>query len=92
MKSLYIRKWLNPPNSRNGGWIIASCKQDRDDGYRDADLRIGDCNRTISISLDIFTPQDRKAAIRKLGILEDTIGKLRDAIFDIDYKLGDGEK
>lgn len=75
---LNIRKWLNPAGSSHSGYIVA--RVSNDDGYRYASLKIADCSRIINLSIDTDGKKERRASVRKLNILIDTLVKLRNAV------------
>jgi hypothetical protein len=78
----YIREFLNKPGFHSVGYILCSVEQtDKEEslpGY--AQLMIGDCNRHISIDIDIATEEDRDNTLYKLDLLIDSLNKFKEAI------------
>jgi len=74
-----IRKWLNPINSHDTGWI----KFTLDSSSHDVDcaLTIADCQRSITIdcSSSIYSGGRTKAqAIKKLDMMIDSLAQVKE--------------
>ena len=55
------KKWLSPATT---AFIYSYLELD--DGYRWGQFKIGDCNRIVSFDIDLGSPKERKATIKKL--------------------------
>ena len=83
MKYKYTRKWLNPPTSVYTGYIQTGVNVDRE--WIDIRLKIADCSRIVNFDFDdTDTKKGRKAAIKKLKIIRDSVQDLIDKVVDVD--------
>lgn len=91
----YRRKWLNRPGFQAGAHVIAEVERnDYSDGTTNYyhQLRIADCDRVVSFSLDDHSPEERSNTLFKLDTLVSTLIDFRHAVaksFDAMDKNGD---
>lgn len=72
----YKRAFLNRPGHESVGLILA----EHDKGSRWGTLTIGDCSRSVNISIDCSTKDERKNTLNKLALIEETVRGLRESI------------
>lgn len=61
-----MRRWLNPKGSYDSGFIIANVEAGWRKGSTDATLRVGDCNRTVTLEFSYDTPVQRRERLAKI--------------------------
>lgn len=84
----YLRKFLNKPRYHAGAYLLASITREEyrnKDGetteiYYSTDLRISDCDRIVSLSLDDGDRADRANTMHKLDTLIDGLVRFRAAL------------
>jgi len=80
MKILHrAKKWLSPKTT-----AFIYTYLENDDGYKYGQFKIGDCNRMISLDIDIGTKKERSATIKKLNTIAYEADRLAGAIEDMD--------
>lgn len=87
----YTRKFLNKPGQHSIAYIFATLN---DSGYSDPVLQIGDCTRSISISLEAYSPESVisfENSITKLATMERAIRGLRMAMLKKGKAVGYGK-
>lgn len=80
MKSIHKRKWLNDVKTGYTSyiqWIVQfPDRKTNIDNWAWSELKIGDCNRSISLSLDMDN-KSIKGTVNKLQILIDELTELK---------------
>ncbi|QBI19618.1 hypothetical protein ER308_08685 [Egibacter rhizosphaerae] len=81
----YRRRFLNRPGMHTGAYVLAAVEDTRvladdDARYADHTLRISDCDRVISLDLDLGSPAHRRNTLAKIDTLIATLVKLRAAL------------
>jgi len=74
-----LRRWL-VPNSDVDSYIVLEVTEDDDTTYRWIDLKIADCNRSVSLSFNFSNERKRKAMLRKLDRITAVLDKLREVL------------
>lgn len=81
------RKWLNPRNSEDNGWISYSVRNYWDAEYNKkgsvhADFMLADCSRTITLAFGAYTPKGFDMRLRKVDLLIESLLEFRDKMED----------
>ena len=71
------RKWLNPKDHDDNGWISYSVKYDYGNS---AEFMIADCSRTISLNFSSYNKNDFSKRAAKVDALIDALTEFRDAL------------
>jgi len=79
------RIWLNDRRDLTA-FVVANVEYFQDERYVTGDLKIGDCNRMISLDFNSTTPKEREAAIVKLDRLRDILDQFRTKIVQYQEK------
>lgn len=81
------REFLNLPGHHSMANIVASIVKYRDGGdpekgerWIDIQLGIADCSRTITLSIDHESKEDRENALHKVDTLISTLSEFREAL------------
>lgn len=77
MRTIVRRKWLNPPNSYNTGYIKYGVYPDNNEMiYSDIGLKLADCSRIIEFEFSFGTKKERKISMKKLAIFRESLEEL----------------
>lgn len=82
-KEKYTRKWLNPPTSEYTGYIQYGMNIDQN--WVGINLKIADCFRIVNFDFnDTGEKKGRKAAVKKLKVLRDSLNDLIGMVEKVD--------
>lgn len=70
------RIWLNEDKGQVA-FIAPSVDASTDDGWITADVKIGDCNRMITLDFGSGTVKDREEVLKKLYLLQEALQQFR---------------
>lgn len=74
-RGFYERRFLNMKRPGNGAAFIFI---DHEQGGHYSDLRIGDCNRIVELSIDMSDEKERANSLQKLEVLVEVLGEYRE--------------
>ena len=76
-----LRRWLVPGrNSDVDSYIVLEVTEDDDDNYHWIDLKIADCNRSVSLSFNFKNNRQRAKMLRKLDRFQFVLDQLRETL------------
>ena len=83
----FLRKFLNHKGHHSNAFIFAEIvksnvknrKTKKVEYWREADLKIGDCDRIVNLSMDLHSISEAKNALYKLDILINSLVSFRKA-------------
>lgn len=70
------RVWLNDRRDLTA-FVVANIELFQEERYVTGDLKIGDCNRMITLDFNSTTPKEREAALKKLYLLQHILQEFR---------------
>lgn len=83
----YLRQFLNKKGHHSNAFIYAeisknvssSKNKDKSNYWRDTELKIGDCDRIVNLSMDLNSLNSASNSIHKLDILINTLKAFKKA-------------
>ena len=82
------RQWLNPVGEN--GFVAVNVNTER--SYREADLTIADCSRTIKLDFDVYEDAAWNRRWRKLQLLKRALGHIEEYLLAVKPEKGAKKK
>ena len=79
---LKSKKWIDPNTT---GFIYT--KVESDDGYKQAELKIADCSRIVSLDVYIDSAKARDKTLRKVRLIVEELTKFKDTLETLTYEV-----
>jgi len=82
--TFYLRRFLNKKGHHSNAFIYAEISKNtspknKKECWRDSELKIGDCDRIVNLSMDLNSISAALNSIHKLDILIDTLKSFKKA-------------
>ena len=83
MSKYYSRKWLNKQGT---GFMECSYDDGLGSSWKEACVKFGDCNRTVSLDLSMGNKKDKLAKLQKISLMIDELIALKEVMEKVEMK------